>query len=120
MKNVMVHLKSLALAAGVVTATHSVAATLPERPVPDSAVQTCTSRIAEEVNFSDATHVRHVVDARSRRAIGYKLTVETTVRGKQNASPLRQYSAVCVVTPGDKLYRFRINSRGEEQVASGS
>lgn len=81
--------------------------------VPNEDVDICVAEIQAHADYTDAALVRHEVESSKRRAVGYSLTIDTTVYSEGSEKAMREYKAVCVVTGGEKPYKFSIEKTHE-------
>ncbi len=79
---------------------------------PQSKVDLCVAEISEHANYSDATRVRHEVESKQRRTIGYILKIDTLVYGEVDGEVIRGYTSKCVVANGEKPVKFTIREKG--------
>ena len=81
---------------------------------PDSDVDLCVSEIQAHADYTGAGRVRHEVESSKRRAMGFKLEIETTIYAEGDDTAIREYKSVCVVTGGDKPRKFTITEVSNE------
>jgi hypothetical protein len=75
---------------------------------PNEDIDLCVAEIQAYADYTDATRVRHEVESSKRRSVGYSLKIDTTVYSEGGDKAIREYKAVCVVTGGEKPYKFSI------------
>lgn len=75
---------------------------------PNEDIDLCVAEIQAYADYTGAALVRHEVESTKRRALGYSLKIDTTVYSEGGDKAIREYKAVCVVTGGDKPYKFSI------------
>jgi hypothetical protein len=92
---------SIALAALYAVASPAGAATVEESGV-EHEVNSCVAAVREQLDYSDATRVRHDVTAIERRTVGYTLKISTSLYGENEQAVIRAYAATCVVN-GDNV-----------------
>ena len=68
-------------------------------------IGSCIAEIGEHADYSDASRVRHRVEVMKRRAVGYKLSIETSVYSGDNE--IREYATQCVAFGDAEPVRFR-------------
>ena len=71
-------------------------------------IRACIAEIDDRADYSDASRVRHRVEVMKRRAVGYKLSIETAVYAGEGADTIREYATSCVAFGGAEPVRFRI------------
>lgn len=71
----------------------------------ESEIGACIAEIAEHADYSDASRVRHSVAVMKRRAVGYKLSIETSVYSGDDE--IREYATQCVAFGDAEPVRFR-------------
>lgn len=105
---VMVTLATL----GLFLSTGARADFLSPEPAPQSKVDLCVAEISDHADYSNATRVRHEVESRERRAVGYILKIDTLVYGEVEGEVIREYATKCVVASGEKPVKFTIKETG--------
>lgn len=75
---------------------------------PDSDIEMCVTRIAEDADYVDAGYVRHEVVSSKRRTVGYELAIQTLVYDSIGGDVIREYQSECVATGGKSPGRFEI------------
>lgn len=68
-------------------------------------IDACIAEIGEHADYSDASRVRHRVEVMKRRAVGYKLSIETSVFSGDNE--IREYATQCIAAGDAEPVRFR-------------
>ena len=75
----------------------------------ETEINSCVSAIAEQVNYDDATYVRHDVVGVKERTVGYKLTIETSIYSDTGDAAIREYATSCVVNGDNAPMKFSIS-----------
>ncbi len=99
------------LAALQLTATAAAGPFTPELASADQ-VDVCVAAIEKRADYRDATRVRHAVESSARRSTGHRLVIDTRVYGVDRATPIRAYTAVCVIASGDTPISFKFEQTG--------
>lgn len=81
------------------------AATLDQTDVA-SEVNSCVAAVRENVDYVDATRIRHDITAIERRTVGYTLKISTSLYGETEERPIRAYAATCIVNGDNPPLRF--------------
>ena len=81
---------------------------------PNEDINVCVAEIRENVDYTGAGRVRHEVDSKKRRSVGYSLKIDTTVFSEINGEVISEYKAVCVVIGGKTPFRFTIEKSGDD------
>ena len=81
---------------------------------PNEDINLCVAEVQENTDYTGAGRVRHEVNSKKRRAVGYSLKIDTTVFSEIDGEVIREYKAVCVVTGGKKPLRFTIEESGDD------
>ena len=71
-------------------------------------ISACIAEIDDRADYSDASRVRHRVEVMKRRAVGYKLSIETAVYAGEGPDTIREYATSCVAFGDAEPVRFRI------------
>lgn len=100
---------SIALASLYLSASPASAATVAETGV-ESEVNSCVAEVRQNVDYSEATHVRHDVLAIERRTVGYTLRISTSLFGEAEGDVIRAYATTCVVNGNNKPLSFDIRN----------
>lgn len=98
---------SIALAGLYIFASPAFAATAAETGV-EHEVNSCVAEVRENVDYSDATRVRHDVLAIERRTVGYTLKISTSLFGETENDVIRAYATTCVVNGNNEPLSFEI------------
>ncbi len=72
-------------------------------------IDSCIAEINANVNFEDATRVRHIVVEVKNTFAGYVLAIDTDVFTKSADVAAREYASYCVAKGGDKPKTFSID-----------
>ena len=80
---------------------------------PQHDINLCVNEIGSHADYTGAVRVRHEVESRKRRTIGYSLTINTSVFAEKDGEAVREYRAICVVSGGETPLKFKIRAVGE-------
>jgi hypothetical protein len=100
---------SIALASLYLFAAEAFAATAAEAGV-ESEVNSCVAEVRQNLDYSDATRVRHDVLAIERRTVGYTLKISTSLFSESGSDIVRAYATTCVVNGNNKPLAFEITN----------
>lgn len=78
---------------------------------PQRDVNLCVAEIQQNLDYTGAGHVRHELDSKKRRGVGYELTIDTAVFDHREGQLIREYQAVCIVTGGRKPLSFSMHDK---------
>ncbi len=81
---------------------------------PAEQIDACVARVTDSIDSDDATRIRHEVASVKRRAIGYRLLVNTVLYGETDGAPIRTYASECIVTKAKEPIAFRIEEKQPE------
>lgn len=71
-------------------------------------IDACITELAGHVDYDDASLVRHSIVVTKRRAVGHKLSIETSVYAGDSSTAIRGYESSCVVYGDRKPVRFSV------------
>jgi len=80
---------------------------------PERDINLCVSEIGSHADYTGAIRVRHEVESRKRRTVGYSLTIQTSVFADNDSEAVREYRAICVVAGGEAPLKFKIKAVGD-------
>ena len=72
-------------------------------------IDACIAEINNNVNFEDATRIRHTIVEVKNTFAGYVLAIDTDVFTKSADVAVREYASYCVAKGGDKPRKFSID-----------
>lgn len=107
----MIRTTAIALSLTGLLAAHAAIA-LPAADAPRSTVDACVASVADNVDYTDATRVRHEVQTENSGVSRYRMTIHTLVLGEDGIEVIREYSSSCLVDHDDEVQRFRIRETG--------
>ncbi len=74
-------------------------------------VDACIAEINNNVDYENATRIRHTVVKLKNTFAGYVLAIDTDVFTKSDESAVREYASYCVAKGEGKPSRFRIDRK---------
>ncbi len=105
-------LVTTAAALGLGFAATATAGGLDPDLAPKKTVDLCVAEIAGHADYSNAVRVRHEVESKQRRTIGFVLKIDTLVYDSVGGDAIREYATICKVGHGEKPLKFRIREAG--------
>lgn len=96
-------LPALLLAGGLAQA-----ATPEESGIADE-VYACVAQVRDQIDYHDASRVRHDVTAVERRTVGYTLEISTSLYRQGGEEEVRAYAATCVVNGDHRPLSFTMS-----------
>ncbi len=98
---------------GLIAISGSALAAGLDEVAPQSDINLCVNEIGSHADYTGAVRVRHEVESKKRRTVGYSLTIETTVFAETDGEAVRKYKAICVVAGGETPLKFKIRAVGD-------
>lgn len=80
----------------------------------ESEIDSCVSVVADQVDYNDATRIRHAVVGVKERALGYKLNIETSLYSDASDQAIREYKTSCVVNGSNLPVDFSISETNDD------
>jgi len=72
-------------------------------------VKSCVAEIRDQVDYADASRVRHDVVLVKPKLVGYVMKIDTAIYTESADNPSREYATYCVVNGNHKPLKFEIN-----------
>ena len=106
--------KSMTVIAAILLFSGQASAAKQEWTEIDAEIRSCVTTVAEHANFDDATRVKHAVVGVKERAVGYKLTIETSLYNENTDAAIREYATSCVVNGNNAPLQFSISNMNDD------
>lgn len=72
-------------------------------------VKACVAEIGNNVDYADASRVRHDVVLVKPKLVGYVMKIDTAIYTESAGEPAREFATYCVVNGNHKPLKFEIS-----------